>query len=49
MSLTLVIAILFTVATILSLIARRGRTWWVLCLLFALAALINWARWFELM
>ena len=47
--LTLVIAILFTLAAIVSLVARRGRNWWALTLLLAAAAIINWLRWFEVM
>lgn len=47
MSLTLIIAVLFTVAAALSLLRRTGRYWWALPLVFAAAATINWLRYFE--
>lgn len=47
MSITLIVAILFTIGAIVSAVVRKGRTWWVLTLLFAAAATINWLRWLE--
>ncbi len=49
MTLTLVIAILFTIAAIGSTFSRKSRTWWALSLLLAIAAIINWLRYFEVM
>ncbi len=46
---TLIIAIVFTLAAIASTFSRKARYWWALTLLLALAALVNWARYFELM
>lgn len=47
--LTLVIAIVFTLAAIASTFSRKSRYWWGLTLLLAIAAIVNWLRWFEVM
>ncbi len=49
MNLTLVIAILFTIAAIASTFSRKSRYWWALSLLLSAAAIINWLRYFEVM
>ena len=46
MSLTLVIAILFTLAAAVSLLRRVGRYWWIMPLALTAAATINWLRYF---
>lgn len=46
---TLIIAIVFTLAAIVSTFSRKSRYWWALTLLLAAAAIINWLRWFEVM
>ncbi len=46
---TLIIAILFTLGAIASSFSRKSRTWWVLTLLLAIAAIVNWLRYFEVM
>jgi len=48
MSLTLVVAILFTLGAIVSAVVRKGRNWWFLTLLFVAAAAINYLRYLEI-
>jgi hypothetical protein len=48
MSITLIVAILFTLAALASLFARKRRNWWLLTLLFVIGAAINWLRYFEI-
>ena len=47
--LTLIIAILFTLAAIGSLFYRRGSYWWLAPLVFTAGAIINWLRYFGMM
>lgn len=47
MTLTLIIAILFTAAVVITLFTRKTRYWWLIVITFAIAAGINWLRYFE--
>lgn len=47
MSLTLIVAILFTVAVPISLLRRTASYWWLAPLIFTIGAIINWLRYFE--
>jgi hypothetical protein len=49
MNLTLIIAILFTLAALMSLFNRTVRYAWLMTIVFALLAALNWARYFEVM
>jgi hypothetical protein len=48
MTLTLVIAILFTIAFFLSLWKRTGRPWWLITIAFLAGAIINWLRYLDI-
>ena len=49
MSLTLIVAILFTIAAVVALIYRRGSYWWLAPLAFTAGAVINWLRYFQIL
>jgi hypothetical protein len=47
MTLTLVIAILFTLAAVAALVRPHPRYRWAMPVIFALGAVINWLRYFD--
>jgi hypothetical protein len=49
MTLTLIVAILFTIAALLSPFNRASRHRWLLTAAFAAGAVINWLRYFEVL
>lgn len=49
MSITLIVAILFTLAAAISLFNRRSKYWWLVTLLFTAGAAINWLRYYEIL
>lgn len=48
-AITLIAAIVFTLAAVASTVGRRGRFWWAFTVLLVLAALVAWLRLFEVM
>ncbi len=47
LTLTLIIAILFSLGAVASLFRRTSSYWWAFALVFAAGATINWLRYFE--
>jgi hypothetical protein len=48
MTVKLILAILFTLGFVASLIKRTGKPWWLLPVALLAAAAVNWLRYFEI-